>query len=294
MSSLGTGIRVGGFVLAVGAVFAGAYGIGTAVGPAEVAAPPEMEHSEGSEPAGHGEEKGLPAAGLLISDRGYTLKVLTTGLSAGVGQDFGFQVVDGHGEPLTEFQIKDDKPMHLIVARRDLSGFQHVHPELDATGTWHVPLSFAEAGEYRVFADFLPQGADEDLTLGADVPVAGDFRPRPLPLPADTATVDGYEVHLEGDLTAGATRKLTLSVHKDGRPVTDLQPYLGSFGHLVVLRAGDLAYLHVHPDEATTGPDRAITFLVEVPSAGDYRLYLNFQHQNVVRTAEFTATVRGQ
>ena len=41
---------------------------------------------------------------------------------------------------------------------------------------------------------------------------------------------------------------LTLTVTKDGQPVTDLQPYLGAYGHLVALRAGDLAYLHVHPE----------------------------------------------
>ena len=80
---------------------------------------------------------------------------------------------------------------------------------------------------------------------------------------------------------------------RDGEPVTDLQPYLEAYGHLVALRAGDLAYLHVHPDGAPgdgttpSGPD--ITFYAEVPSAGAYRLYLDFQHGDEVRTAAFTA-----
>jgi hypothetical protein len=88
---------------------------------------------------------------------------------------------------------------------------------------------------------------------------------------------------------------LTFSVSRDGSPVTDLQPYLGAYGHLVALRAADLAYLHVHPmgepgDGITTaGPD--IAFHTTVPSAGDYRLFLDFKHQNVVRTAEFTLSV---
>jgi hypothetical protein len=86
---------------------------------------------------------------------------------------------------------------------------------------------------------------------------------------------------------------VTLSVSKGGVPVTDLQPYLGAYGHLVALRDGDLAYLHVHPDGAPgdgrtpAGPD--VTFHAEVPSAGSYRLYLDFRHAGQVRTAEFTA-----
>jgi hypothetical protein len=105
--------------------------------------------------------------------------------------------------------------------------------------------------------------------------------------------VDGYTVSLTGDLNPGAASKLTLSVARDGVPVTDLQPYLGAYGHLVALRNGDLAYLHVHPDGApgdgrtTAGPQ--ITFYADVPSTGSYRLYLDFQHNGVVRTAEFTA-----
>ena len=91
---------------------------------------------------------------------------------------------------------------------------------------------------------------------------------------------------------AGSASELTLSVSRDGRPVTDLQPYLAAYGHLVVLRDGDLAYLHVHPagepGDGTTpsGPD--ITFYATAPSVGDYRLFLDFQHGDVVRTAEFT------
>ncbi len=60
----------------------------------------------------------------------------------------------------------------------------------------------------------------------------------------------------------------------------------------MALRDGDLAYLHVHPagepgDGVTAaGPD--ITFYATAPSAGDYRLFLDFQHGDVVRTAEFT------
>lgn len=94
--------------------------------------------------------------------------------------------------------------MHLILARRDLSGFQHLHPTMDTEGTWRIPLTFDQAGDYRAFADFQPQGRGEALTLGADVAVGGEYRPRPLPASARTSTVDGYTVDLDGQLGPGA------------------------------------------------------------------------------------------
>jgi hypothetical protein len=80
-------------------------------------------------------------------------------------------------------------------------------------------------------------------------------------------------------------------------PVTDLQPYLGAYGHLVALRSGDLAYLHVHPDgtpeDGSTRPGPDVVFYAAVPSAGTYHLYLDFKHQGVVRTAAFTVGTTG-
>jgi len=108
---------------------------------------------------------------------------------------------------------------------------------------------------------------------------------------AETAAAESSR--LDGELVAGTRSELTLTVRQDGQPVQDLQPYLGAFGHLVALRDGDLAYLHVHPagepGDGTTEPGPDVTFYATAPSAGDYRLFLDFQHDGVVRTAEFTA-----
>lgn len=91
---------------------------------------------------------------------------------------------------------------------------------------------------------------------------------------------------MDGDLKAGAASELTLSVSKDGKPVTDLEPYLGAYGHLVALRSGDLAYLHVHPHDGRPGPE--VSFTATAPSTGTYRLFLDFKHDGEVRTAAFT------
>ncbi|GIG93399.1 hypothetical protein [Plantactinospora endophytica] len=289
---MNTATKLGAFALGLATVFGAAYGAGQLAGPVRTAA--DSDNSTGSaHSTGHGTGNSGSAAprlpgGLLVADRGYTL----TGVPAAAGE-FAFRIIGPDGRPVTGYDVEHDKRMHLIVARRDLSGFRHVHPEMDADGTWRVASPLGGPGSWRAFADFKPSGADA-LTLGLDVAVAGDFRPRPLPAPAPTAQVDGYRVRLDGSLTPGRTSELTLTVEHDGRPVTDLQPYLGAYGHLVALREGDLAYLHVHPDgepgdgRTPSGPE--ITFFADVPSAGTYRLYLDFQHGDTVRTAEFTLT----
>ena len=228
----------------------------------------------------------------MSSQDGYTLQLDERSLPAGTQTSVDFRILGPDGQPVTAYQIAHDKELHLIVVRRDLTGFQHVHPSRAADGTWTGPLDLSEAGEYRVFADFTPVGHD-GITLGADLAVAGSFAPIPPPAPSRTAQVDGYTVTLAGDLVAGQSSELTLSVSRGGVPVTDLQPYLAAYGHLVALRDGDLAYLHVHPTgspgDGVTAAGPGITFFTTIPSAGDYGLFLDFQHDGVVRTASFIA-----
>src|SRR5690606_10345924 len=134
------------------------------------------------------------------------------------------------------------------------------------------------------------------LTLGTDVFAPGEFRPVVHPV-SRTSSVDGYRVRLTGELKPGATSNLTLTVTRAGEPVTDLQPYLGAYGHLVALRTSDLAYLPVHPEgepgDGATKAGPGVTFAAEVPSAGTYRLFLDFKHQGKVRTADFTVEAHG-
>ncbi|RAO03972.1 hypothetical protein GAR05_00954 [Micromonospora saelicesensis] len=278
--------RLAGFAVGLAAVFGATYGIGRVVDPAPVA---ESRHDDAATTPTveerHGTGDRLPG-GLLVSERGYTLEPVTA--PAG---EFAFRIAGPDGRPVTRYDVAHDKQMHLIVARRDLSGFRHVHPELAPDGTWRVDTPLAGPGQWRAFADFTPTGG-EPLTLGVDVTVPGELTERPLPAPATSTTVDGYTVTLTGTPQPGRTSSLTLTVSRDGQPVTDLEPYLGAYGHLVALRRGDLAYLHVHPDgtpgDGRTRPGPAVTFLAEVPSAGSYRLYLDFQHGGRVHTAEFT------
>ncbi|MFI1654176.1 hypothetical protein ACH4ZU_04425 [Streptomyces sp. NPDC020472] len=295
---MNTGVKITAFAAALAATFGTAYGVGKGVGPVEE--PAKAEHGEhaAQEPRkegadGHaGHEEGATAAapdlpgGLQVSQDGYTLALETP--TPAVGRStLRFSVKDASGRKVTAFTTEHGKELHFIVASRDLNTFRHLHPVKAADGTWTVDADLPAAGGYKAFADFKPavKGA-RGVTLGADLSVPGAYAPKPLPAVAPTATVDGYQVRLGGVLDPGKAGELRLTVTRAGKPVTDLEPYLGAYGHLVALRDGDLAYLHVHPNEGGPGPD--VSFTATAPSAGTYRLFLDFQHEGKVRTAAFT------
>ena len=288
---MNTSLKMIGFAVALLAIFAVAFLAGNRLDPIWS---PDSQEAEGDmgDKSEEAASDGLPG-GLMVSQDGYTLDLQTPRSEARAEAPVRFRILGPGGSPVTKYDVEHEKRLHFIAVRRDLTGFQHVHPSLDAaSGRWSTALDL-QPGEWRVFADFKPTGADA-LTLGADLAVAGDFTPADPPEPSRTANVDGYEVTLRGKLEAGSDAKLTLRVSKDGRPVTDLQPYLGAYGHLVALRQGDLAYLHVHPDgepgDGKTKPGPEAVFYAAVPSAGTYGLFLDFRHGGTVRTAPFTVS----
>ncbi|MFI9757081.1 hypothetical protein ACIHFB_03965 [Streptomyces sp. NPDC051963] len=287
-----TGLKIGAFAAALAATFGTAYGVGQGVAPVVEDRPPASHdrHTEVSPEGGdgHGGHEATPAGGLQISEGGYTLDLRTPRVTAGKQSELRFAIRDDSGRAVTAYRREHEKELHLIVASRDLVTYRHLHPTRAADGTWSISVELPRAGGYRVFADFTPgkKGA-ENLTLGADLAASGPYEPKDMPSPASTASTDGYEVGLSGGLRPGKEGELKLTVSRNGRPVTDLQPYLGAYGHLVVLRSGDLAYLHVHPN-STTKPGPDISFTATAPSSGTYRLFLDFKHEGTVHTAAFT------
>lgn len=283
--------KIAGFIIGLAVIFVAAFGVGSAVGPQDAAG--AMDHSM---PSGAPAASADLPAGLSSTENGYNLVLEKTRIDAGKQMPLRFRITDAAGVPVTRYVDNHEKQLHLIVVRRDMSGYQHVHPVMADDGTWSVPVDLS-AGVYRVFADFIPAGG-EGLTLGGDLHVAGRYDPHSLPPAAKTAEVDGYTVTLSGDVTPNDPSTLTFAVTRNGKPVDDLQPYLGAYGHLVALRASDLAYLHVHPmgepGDGSTPAGPEIAFGTTIPSSANYRLFLDFKHENTVRTAEFTLSVDGQ
>ncbi|MFF5291749.1 hypothetical protein [Paractinoplanes globisporus] len=238
-----------------------------------------------------GTSAGAAVGGLSLSSGGLTLVPSRTTFLAGRPQRLAFRIIGAGGAPVTTYQVVHDKLLHLIVIRRDLSGFQHLHPAMAADGTWSIDLTLAGPGIYRMIADFtaLVGGAPVATTLGSDLTVAGDYAPARLPAPTHAVATDGFAVGYEGAPSVRSTQPILISVAGADRQPAVLEPYLGAYGHLVVLRQGDLAYVHVHPE--ATLVDGKVKFWLSVPSEGVYRMFFDFQVAGKVHTAAWTMTV---
>jgi len=219
---------------------------------------------------------------------------------------YSFSIVDDEGNTVRDFKISHEKMLHLIVVRKDLDQFQHVHPEFDEnSATFTVSdLMFPTPGDYRIFADFVPEsammgpdGLPLSVTISEDVKIAGSHTPVALGEPAKTATTEGYIIARNADREPSATgmNMLSFTISKDGKTITDLQPYLGALGHAVVLKEGTLEYIHAHAvQESTAAQNGTIDFHVEFPFGGNYKVFLQFQHAGKVITADFVVPVRGE
>jgi hypothetical protein len=312
--------RLVAFAGVIGLAFAGATLAGAALDPTDEQ--PRGEHSggghgeattagghDGDTAEGHGSGHGSATAsarvagGVAISQDGFTLEPDRTFFDAGEPANFTFRIRDERGRVLRdEYELESEREMHLIVARDDAATYAHLHPRKGDDGTWSVQLELPEPGTYRAYADFMIDGKQRTLTTSLFAP--GEFRPARLPKPALTDSTDGFNVDLKApDLRPGRESPLTFAVTRNGRPVEHLEPYLGARGHLVALREGDLAYLHVHPTDAGSGHAHGddstsaeahaneIGFAAQFPSAGRYRLFLQFQAGGEVRTVAYTLEV---
>ena len=221
--------------------------------------------------------------GLAVSADGFTLALGLRMVTPGRQFQLTFRILDECGRTVGDFDVEHTKRLHLVVVRRDMIDFQHVHPTQVADGSWATPLTLHEAGSYRVFADFSTSG--RPYVLADDLLADGIVAWQALPVPAGATEADGFEIRLtEGTARAGEESQLEFAVTRNGRPV-QLQNYLGAKGHLVALRQGDLAYLHVHPDT------ESLKFMATFPTAGSYRLFLQFKVDGRVHTAAFTQEV---
>jgi hypothetical protein len=289
---LRTSARLAAFAAVLGITFGAAALVGGAVDPLRDG---DDRHGHGGDgAAGHTSGHGEPAggadrpAGLAVAQDGYRLEAETAVLPRGRDARLAFRIVGPGGGAVTGFEVEHERRMHLIVVRRDLSGFQHLHPTMAADGRWSTRLRLPTAGVYRAYADFSAGG--RSMTLATDLVVPGPFTPRALPAPAATDAAEGYAVRLRaGGVAAGEDAGLAYEVSRGGETVRDVEPYLGADGHLVALREGDLAFLHVHPEESAT--PGTIRFGAALPSPGRYRLFLQFKHDGAVRTVAHTLEV---
>lgn len=225
-----------------------------------------------------------------------------------------YDIQDQDGEVLKDFDIINEKKMHLIVIRKDRTNFQHVHPTLDeASGTFMIePFTFPTDGDYRVYADFTPSNAQKDemgmklaVTPSQDVQVGDISKYTPEALGEDklVSSYNGFETSIffpppdspgeeNNNFYAGHDSNIAISVNKDGQLYKNLQTYLGALGHMVVL-GPNLEFIHAHPQTVDVNTQGGvIVFKTKFPKVGQYKLYLQTQANNLINTTDFTLNVK--
>jgi hypothetical protein len=228
----------------------------------------------------------------------------------------------GTGEPVKSLELVHERPYHLFVISQNMEHFQHIHPEQQADASWAIDVTLPKPGYYTLLSDFLPTGGASQLisrplvTAGYTGTLAGDGArlvadTSPLKVVGDiTARVSfdppTFAAGLYGHLIFHLTDTTT------GRPITDLQTYLGAFGHSLIMSEDMLDYVHSHSldilaaddddgvpqfvippgadlEKLRGGPD--VTFDGLMPKPGRYRAWTQFRRNDTIHTFTTTFTV---
>jgi hypothetical protein len=243
---------------------------------------------------------------------GMSLKKLTTdkysvhmgphdAIQAGKPVSLTFEIDDPMGLPVKNLQTVHEKVLHLLVVSKDLSWFSHEHPQLGADGKFTIVLAFPQPGDYILYHDFTPEEVGQQV-VQVSMSVAGTPA-APVALRVDAGqpkSLGGYTVSIDtgSALVTGGESHLIYTITKDGTPVTDLQPYLGAMGHLVIISQDLQSFVHSHPHEKegqggaghdATGPK--VDFEASFEKPGLYKGWAQFQHLGKVVTVPFTFEV---
>lgn len=227
-------------------------------------------------------------------------------IEAGKPVELLFTLRDPRGAPVKEVEIVHEMPLHLLMVSKDLSWYAHEHPALRPDGTFDLTWTFPAGGEYTLFHDFTPRDVGMQV-VPVKLTVEGTPA-RTIPLTVDSAapkTVDGYTVTLDtaGPVKTGSTTRFAYTVVKDAKPVSDLVPYLGAMGHLVIIKEDLAEFVHSHPHEGGGGASPAgarkggprVDFEAQFRSPGLYKGWAQFKHGDRVITVPFTFNViRGE
>jgi len=230
------------------------------------------EHAHGSEMSAE------PAAQLILSSTPERPR-------AGQPVELRIMLHDASGQMLKEFEPTHTKLAHLIIVREGLDEFAHLHPTVDATGNITATHTFPSGGSYLVFLDHKPVGKPP-ATSQAKLVVEGDSPPAPALKPDVPGTIegDGLQATVSMRSSTDNAQVVNFKVQDErGKPVSDLEPYLGAMGHLVVLSADGGQYVHAHP-LTESAPDGNVEFEVHFPGPGTYKGWGQFQRGGRVFT----------
>ncbi len=253
--------------------------------------------------AGHGDHA-APTSGKKIADphgghdggQMESMLMVTTDPAAvkpGEPVTLNLMIHDETGAVIKDFETVHEKKLHLIIVSDRMDRFAHIHPEIDSAGNITGTYAFPTAGMYRLYADHKSAGGKPAAPI-AEVNVAGTPPPMTALVPNAPGRVKGDE--LEADIVvengrAGGTTRISLTLFDAaGRPVSDLQPYLGAMGHLVVLSGDGRQYVHSHPLEGRS-PGGALAFEAHFAHSGIYKGWAEFRRSDAIHDVPFVVQI---
>jgi hypothetical protein len=292
-------------------------------------APENSSADESQDKTGAGKTDAMATAALSTKiDFSSTPSALPVGKAA----TWTLKVADAQsGAPVKDFTVVHDKLMHLIVVKKDLTWFNHIHPEHKGNGTFTVTTTLPTPGAYKLYADYTPKGKTQEVpshefsaggvTMAATPQLVPDKMQGAWMTKKVVAHAEGepgkqggatYEVALMPmpmPIVAGQDSMLHFQVRDaNGNPVKDLQPYLGAMGHCVILSSDTESYLHSHPVEGGAEHDMSkmgemkhaappksggpdVMFHTNFPTSGLYKAWGQFKHKGQIITAAFVVDV---
>jgi hypothetical protein len=215
-----------------------------------------------------------------------------------------------NGQLFRDLLVVHEHLLHLIITSTDLSYFDHVHPMLQSDGSLQLSYTFTRPGNFLLFADITPAGRRSQVFR---IPVrvgsaenSGELLvdDQPLtPSPSLSMALDG-DPTMTADLffqprspAAGIETDFLIRLTKDGRPVNDLQPYLGAMAHCIIISQDTQSFLHCHPEQlispgpdARGGPD--VPFGAIFPKPGIYKLWAQFNRNGKIILVDFVFNVK--
>ena len=206
-------------------------------------------------------------------------------------------IQDSAGKAITKFDQFQEKIMHLIVVSDDLQFFSHIHPNYKKNGRFEVEANFPTYGKYTLFSDYKPASQKEEVSV-LKTQVSGNSPSAPPINLNTTKTFADTKANLtlsQPILKAGQEVTLTFNLKQtsNSQSITDLQPYLGERGHLVILKQSSSLtkadYIHAHAMK--DAPPGEVSFMTSFPTSGKYKLWGQFNRNGKIVIANFWVNV---
>jgi len=207
-------------------------------------------------------------------------------------------VQNHQGQTIKQFEPFQEKLMHLIIVSNDLQFFSHLHPVFRGDGQFVVEAKFPYAGSYTLFSDYKPKGESEQVSV-LSLNVKGKSAPASVADMRRNKTFSDTQVSLlfnKSEIKAGEEIEVQFDLKQaaDKQPVTNLQPYLGKRGHLVILKQSSpltrASYIHAHATK--NSPTGKVSFVTSFPKSGRYKLWGQFNRGGEIVVADFWVDVQ--